>query len=112
MYTRDGGNSVNGVVCMVQLFDLVGGTVPLAPAGTFSLQLIELAEVEAVDSRGDRTYRYITGGSASLTGQTCATPIELPIRGAKYWTVRIHTDDGNFTANTSSLEVVYRDSAT
>ena len=111
-YARAGLSSANGITVEWNCFDDIGGTVLLAPSGgTMTLQAIELAEVETVDSRGDRTYRYVTMGMDELASTTPGTPYEIPLRGAKYWTVRMLTDAA-LPAGTESVEVIWRDSAT
>lgn len=114
-YARSGNDSINGSAIMVHAFDISDGTVPLAPGvgtqTTFSLQLIEICEVETVDSRGDVTIAYRYGGGLVLTGMTLDSPIELPTRTMKYWTVRMHTI-ANPVTDTSSYEIIHRVSVT
>lgn len=107
LYDRGALMNANAVVVMWNQLDVSGGTL-LPGTATLSLQAIELAEVESTDSRGDRTYRYVVGALAVLTGTTPNTPYEIPLRGAKYWTIRMLTD-ASLTANTTDIEVLYRD---
>lgn len=111
-YARAGNDGITGTVAYIVQKDGVDGVGLLTPGtATISAQLIEIAELETVDARGDRTYEYSIGGLAVLTGLTMNTPIELPTRGMKYWTLRLLTD-ASLTANTSSIEVWYRTNAT
>lgn len=115
MYGRAGSSSPNGVTIEWVCFDDVGGTIQLAPGTgtqpTMTLQAIELAEVETVNADGSRSYSYVVGGTAVLASTEPNTPYELPLRGAKYWTVRMLTD-ANLPAGTESIGIIYRDSAT
>jgi hypothetical protein len=111
LYGRAGEGGVNGVTCMLNQMDDAGATLLVPGSGTVSVQIIEICEIETVDSDGHRSYSYRYGGSAVTTLQTFGTPFELPVRGAKYWTLRILTDAG-LEAGTDSIEVIYRDSAT
>lgn len=111
LYGRAGEGGVNGVTVMLCQMDDAGAT-PLVPGtGTVSVQIVEIVEIETVDADGHRAYSYRYGGSAVTTLQTFNTPFECPVRGAKYWTLRILTD-ADLTAGTDSIEVIYRDSAT
>lgn len=111
-YARSGEDSITGSVVYIVQKDLVDGTTLLLPGtATISGQLIEICELETVNADGSRSYEYSYGGLAVLTGLTMNTPIELPTRGMKYWTLRLLTD-ANLTANTSAIEVWYRPNAT
>lgn len=113
-YGRAGESSMNGVVVMVNAMDDAGATL-LAPGTgtqtTFDMQAVEICEVETVNSRGDRTYSTRYGRTTTLAGCTLGNEYQLPLRGAKYWTVRI-TNDADPVSNTDSYEVIYRDAAT
>ncbi len=110
-YARAGEDSINGVLVVLNQMDDAGTTLLAPGSGTISLQAIELVEYESVDSRGDRTYTYRTIALPVLTGITFGSPVELPMRGAKWWTVRLLTDSG-LDANTDAIEVLWRPSVT
>lgn len=110
-YARAGEDSINGVIVVLNQMDDAGTTLLAPGSGTISLAAIELAEIETVDSRGDRSYAYRTISLTTLTGITFGAPVELPMRGAKWWTVRLSSDSG-LDANTDSIEVIYRSSVT
>lgn len=112
LYGRAGSSSPNGVTVMWNCYDEADGTVLLAPgSATASLQAIELAEIETPNADGSRSYTYVVGATAVLAATTPGTPYELPLRGAKYWTVRFLTD-ANLPVGTASIGIIYRDSAT
>ena len=112
-FARAGNDSQTGVEVIVSA---MAGATLLAPGTstqtTFDLQGIELAIIETVDARGDRTYTQRVIGTTVLTGCTLDTPYELPLRGAKYWTARIASIPSNPVATTDSYEIAWRDSAT
>lgn len=111
-YARAGEDSITGAIVYLVQKDGVDGVGLLTPGtATISGQLIELCELETMNSDGSRSYEYSVGGLAVLTGLTMNTPIELPTRGMKYWTFRLLTD-ASLTANTSSIEVWWRPNAT
>lgn len=115
-YARGGESSMNGVVVMVNAMDDAAGTILLAPGTgtqtTFDLQGVEICEVETVDARGDRTYTTRYGRTTTLTGCTLGNEYQIPLRGAKYWTVRVASIPADAVASTGSYEIVYRDAAT
>lgn len=112
-FARAGESSMNGVVVMVNGLNSSNALVAVGTGTqpTVDLQAVEIAEVEVVDSRGDRTYVTRYGRTTTLTGCVLGNEYQLPMRGAAYWTVRI-TNDADLVATTSQLEVIYRDAAT
>jgi hypothetical protein len=111
LFARGGTSSPNGVTVMVNCMDDAGETLLAPSTATFTLTAIELAIVERVDANGTKVYEERYGATAAVASCTPGTPYELPLRGAKYWTVRI-TTGANLPAGTDSLEVIWRDSAT
>lgn len=113
-YGRSGESGMNGVVVAVYPMDDAGATL-LAPGTgtqmTFDMQGIEICEVETVNDRGDRTYTTRIARTTTLTGCIVGNEYQIPMRGAKFWTVRI-LNDADPTTNIDSLEVIYRDAAT
>jgi hypothetical protein len=110
-YGRNGADSVNGIIVVLNQMDDAGATLLAPGTSTINLEAVELIELEATDSRGDRTYVYRTVSLPMLTDVTFGTPIEIPLRGAKFWTVRLTTDTA-LDGNCDSIEVLYRDGVT
>lgn len=113
-YARGGESSMNGVVVVVYPRDDAGATL-LAPGTgtqmTFDMQGVEICEVAALDSDGNPSVSTRIARTVTLTGCIVGNEYAIPMRGAKYWTVRI-TNDADPTTNVDSLEVIYRDAAT
>lgn len=106
-FKRSGEDSVTGILCCLFNMDDAGATL-LVPGGTVTVEAVELIELETVNDRGDRTYAYRVAGLGDTASVAFGVPFVVPLRGAKFWTLRIHTDAA-LTANTDSIEVVYRD---
>lgn len=106
LYARAGASSPNAVVVMWVMRDDAGDTPLLPGNATITMTAVELAVVER-----DGVYEEVVCATAAVAATTANTPYELPLRGAKYWTVRL-TTDSNLTANTDSIEVLWRDAAT
>lgn len=106
-----GRDDVNGVVVVLNQMDDAGETLLAPGSGTISLQVVELIELTRLRSDGTKAVSYRYAGMATLTGMQFGVPIELPVKGAKHWTVRLLTD-ASLDASTDSIEVIYRDSVT
>jgi hypothetical protein len=104
----DRGGEVNANVIIAIVHQRNSSGVSLAPgSGTVTMQAIEVAEIADVASDGSITYRYVNCPLAAVTGVALNLPQAIPLRGAKYWTVRI-TSDANLSGSATDLEVVYR----
>lgn len=106
-----GSADSNGVVVVLNQMDDAGETLLAPGSSTISLQVVELIELVRLRSDGTKSISYRYAGMATLTGMSFGVPIELPVRGAKHWTVRLLTD-ASLDANCDSIEVIYRDSVT
>lgn len=110
LFKRAGEGNVSGVQIILLQKDDAGATLLAPGTGTVTITPIELCEIEDVSSAGVTTYRYVSAAFFSpLTTMGFGYPIDLPLRGAKFWTVRITSDSG-LDANTDSIEVIWRDS--
>lgn len=107
-YARSGSDSMTGVVVVLNQMDDAGATLLTPGVATVTLTGIEVCEVETTNDRGDRTYAYRYAALTPLTTTPFGTPVEIPLRGAKFWTVRISSDSGDLEAGTDSIEVLYR----
>lgn len=111
MFDRSGEMNANSILVVVHQRASTGAT--LAPgSGTISMQAIEICEIRDVGSDGQGySTRYINAPLTGLTGVALNAPYEIPLRGAKYWTVRI-TTDASLSGSVADLEVIYRDGVT
>lgn len=104
-------NDVGKVVVMVLAKDDAGATL-LAPGTgtqtTVDVQIVEVAVVKDISSSGVASYRQVIGGSVVLADQNLCVPIELPVRGAGYFTVRL-LNFADAVANTDSYEIIWRE---
>lgn len=107
-------NDLGSVEVMVLAKDDAGATL-LAPGvstqTTFSLEVIELAVVKDVSTGGVPSYRQVVGGTTALASQELCRPITVPVRGAGFWTIRLHTF-ANAVSGTDSYEVIWREGGT
>lgn len=107
-------NDVGSVEVMVLAKDDAGATLLAPGTGTqtsFSLEVIEIAVVKDVSTGGVVSYRQVIGGTTALASQELCRPITVPVRGAGYWTIRLHTF-ANAVSGTDSYEVIWREGGT
>lgn len=112
-YTRGGESSLNAVVVQVSAMDDAGETLLDPEDGgsdqTFVIEAVELAFVERLIN-GRRVLQQRIASIETITGALLNTEYVLQLRGARYWTVRLHTFANNIT-NVDSYEVAWRDAA-
>lgn len=113
-YSRGGESSPDSVVVQVTAMDDAGATVLLPEDGgtdaTFVLVGLEICVIETVNTDGSRSYSYRYAETETITGALLNTEYALSVRGAKWWTVRLHTF-ANPVDNVDSYEVIWRDGA-
>lgn len=108
---------LGNVMIQVSAMDDVAGTILLAPGTgaqtTFSLEMVELSVVEVKDPVTGliSLLTRVTGMQTPLAAQNLNREIPLSIRGAGFWTVRLHTF-ANAVAGTEAYEVTWREAAT